>query len=43
MSEIELFICIKMDLALDNLQRLICHTTQTKKHLTACGQKLYLY
>ena len=25
--EIELFICIKMDLALDNLQR--CHKTQT--------------
>ena len=23
--EIELFICIKMDLALNNLQRLICH------------------
>ena len=25
---IELFICIKMDLALNNLQRLICHKTQ---------------
>ena len=25
--EIELLICIKMDLALNNLQRLICHTT----------------
>ena len=23
------FICIKMDLALNNLQRLICHKTQT--------------
>ena len=29
MSEIELFICIKMDLALNNLKRLICHKTQT--------------
>ena len=27
---IELFICIKMDLPLDDLQRLICHKTQTK-------------
>ena len=27
--EIELFICIKMDFALNNLQRLICHKTQT--------------
>ena len=27
--EIELFICIKMDLAFDNLQRLICRKTQT--------------
>ena len=26
--EIELTICIKMDLALNNLQRLICHKTQ---------------
>ena len=26
-----LFICIKMDLALNNLQRLICHKTQTNK------------
>ena len=24
--------CIKMDLALNNLQRLICHKTQTNKH-----------
>ena len=29
--EIELFICIKMDLALNNIQRLICHKTQTNK------------
>ena len=27
--EIELIICIKMDLALNNLQMLICHKTQT--------------
>ena len=27
--EIELIICIKMDLDLNNLQRLICHKTQT--------------
>ena len=27
--EIELLICIKMDLALNNLQRLTCHETQT--------------
>ena len=29
--EIELFIYIKMDLALNNLQRLICHEIQTNK------------
>ena len=35
MFETELIICIKMDLALDNLQRLICHKTQpTNKNLT---------
>ena len=28
MFEIELTSCIKMDLALNNLQRLICHKTQ---------------
>ena len=27
--EIELFICAKINLALNNLQRLICHKTQT--------------
>ena len=27
----ELFICIRMDLALHNLQRFICHKTQTNK------------
>ena len=30
--ELELFICLKMDLALNNLQRLICHKTQTNNH-----------
>ncbi len=29
--EIELFICIKMDLALNKLQRLICYLTKTNK------------
>ena len=33
MFEIELFICIKMELALNNLQRLICHKTQTKNRI----------
>ena len=28
MSGIELIICVKMDLALNDLQRLICHKTQ---------------
>ena len=31
--EIELFICIKMDFALNNLQGLICHKTQTNKQI----------
>ena len=31
--EIELFICIKMDLALYNLQRSICPKTHTNKQL----------
>ena len=31
MFEIELIICIKMDLALNNLQRLICHKIQPIK------------
>ena len=30
--EIELIICIKMDLALNKLQRLMCHKTQTTNH-----------
>ena len=30
-DEIELFICIKMDLALNNQQRLICYETQNNK------------
>ena len=29
LSELELFICIKIDLVLNNPQRLICHKTQT--------------
>ena len=29
--KIELFICIKLDLALNNLQRFIYHKTQTNK------------
>ena len=31
MFEIKLFICIKMDLALNNLQKLISHKSQTNK------------
>ena len=31
--EIKLFICMKMELALNNLQRLICHKTQINKFL----------
>ena len=33
--EIELIICIKMDLTLNNLQRLICHKTQPTNQLDA--------
>ena len=32
--EIELIICIRMDLALNNLQRLICHKTQASNQPT---------
>ena len=32
--EIELIICIKMDLALNNLQRLICHKTLPTNQVT---------
>ena len=32
--EMELFICIKMDLALNNLQRLIHHKTETNNQPT---------
>ena len=39
MFEIELIICLNMDLALNNLQRLICHKTQpTKSGATTPGQ-----
>ena len=42
--EIELFICIKMDLALNNLQRLICHKTQTNKQtINACILENHVY
>ena len=39
--EMELIICIKMDLALNNLQRLICHKTLTNKqtNIGFCEQK----
>ena len=33
--EIELFICIKMDLALKNAQSLICHKTQKTNKQTS--------
>ena len=48
--EIELTICIKIDLALNNLQRLICHKTQLTNHLSSLeesytgkniGRKIY--
>ena len=32
--EIERIICIQMDLALNNLQSLICHKTQVTKQLS---------
>ena len=35
LCEIELFIFIKIDLALNNLQMFICHETQTNKKETA--------
>ncbi len=41
--EIERIICIRMDLALNNLQKLICHKTQPTHHSTVCKQNLYLY
>ena len=34
--EIRLIICIKIDLALNNLQMLICHKTQTTTQLAGC-------
>ena len=43
MFEIELVICIKMDLALNNLQRLICHKTQTTKAPTCLPINLFIY
>ena len=47
MFEIELTLCIKMDLALNNLQRLICHKTQTTNqfmlHMCMCGKYICMY
>ena len=37
MSEIQLFICIKMDLALNNPQWLICHKTKPNQTKTIAG------
>ena len=37
--ELELFICIKMDLALNNLQGLICHKNKPNTHLTEDNRK----
>ena len=36
--ETELFICIKIDLALNNRQRLICHKTPTNKQTIIAGR-----
>ena len=36
MFEIEQFICIKMDLVLNNLQRLLCNKTQTTNQPIQC-------
>ena len=46
--EIELIIYIKMDLALNNLQRLICHKTKSNKYFQTKRKKntqtfTYLY
>ena len=32
--EIELFICIKIDLSVNNLQKLICNKSQTSKQIS---------
>ena len=41
--EIELVICIKMDLALNNLQRLICRKTQPTNQQTPVCRLNYPY
>ena len=41
--EIELTICIKMDLVLNNLQRLICHKTQPTTSLEEQGWRKRSY
>ena len=40
--EIKLFICIKIDLVLNNLQWLICHQTKNayKSHISYCEIKI---
>ena len=43
MFEIELFVCIKMDLASNNLQRLICDKTQTNKEKKIIPQFLFWF
>ena len=37
----ELIICIKMDLALNNLQRLICHKTHSEQQIFKLRRKDY--
>ena len=39
--EIELIICIKMDLALNNLWKLICHKTQTNNQTNLTKPTFY--
>ena len=39
--EIEQIFCIKIDLALNNLQRLICHKIQPTNQPTYCGMGAY--
>ena len=40
MFEIKLIICIKMDLELNSLQRLICHKAQTTNNHTAIAENI---
>ena len=43
MFEIELFICIKMDLGLNNQERLICHKNPTNQPAKTYLQQLCMY